>query len=203
MFPYSCDALLYHLPIATIGLIVLNVVLFVGHSTTPGGVAPDAGWLLLYGEGLHPAQWIMSRFAHASVEHLVGNMFFLWTFGLITEGKLGWWRFLSCYLVIAVGQAAIEQAALGFVATDSVGSLGASAAIFGLMAMACVWAPMNLISIATIFYFRLFIFEVSVGIFAAFYIGLDLTWCLLLGSGAGSSILHLMGGAMGAVLGVV
>jgi len=25
-------------------------------------------------------------------------MIFLWVFGLVVEGKIGWWRFLACYL---------------------------------------------------------------------------------------------------------
>ena len=201
MFPYSCDALLYHLPIATGVLIAINVVAFIGYMSEKINV--ENGWLLEYGTGLHPLQWLLSPFMHGDIEHLLGNMLFLWTFGLVTEGKLGWWRFLAVYLGIAVGQSAIEQAIFPLLAPDIEFTVGASAAIFGLMAMAVVWAPINQISVFVLFMFRAFTFEVGVGVFAALYVGLDLLFCFLLGQGAIGSATHLMGAAMGALAGVV
>ena len=201
MFPYSCDALLYHQPIATGVLIAINVVAFIGYMSEKINV--ENGWLLEYGTGLHPLQWLLSPFMHGDIEHLLGNMLFLWTFGLVTEGKLGWWRFLAVYLGIAVGQSAIEQAIFPLLAPDIEFTVGASAAIFGLMAMAVVWAPINQISVFVLFMFRAFTFEVGVGVFAALYVGLDLLFCFLLGQGAIGSATHLMGAAMGALAGVV
>jgi len=29
-------------------------------------------------------------------------MFFLWAFGIVVEGKLGWWKFLCVYLSIGI-----------------------------------------------------------------------------------------------------
>ncbi len=203
MFPYSCDARLYHLPVVTGVLIVINVLAF--SSVVAGHLNPDDGWVLQYAAGLHPGEWVLSRFMHASWGHLLGNMFFLWAFGLVVEGKLGWWRFLACYMGIAVGQAAIEQAifsgpgALQY----ATGSVGASAAIFGIMAMACIWAPANQLSVLMFLGWYVFTFEIAVGYFAALFVGLDVLSWALAGWEAGSSILHLMGGAMGAVIGLV
>lgn len=203
MFPYSCDALLYHLPIATGVMIGLNILAFIGVAS--GTLDAENGyWLLEYGTGLHPIQWLLSPFMHAGIEHLLGNMVFLWTFGLVTEGKLGWWRFTAAYLGIAVGQSAIEQAVFPLFAPEDIGySLGASAAIFGLVAMACIWAPINQLSIFMLLFFRPIFFEMSVGFFAALYVGLDLVYCIVWGSGAIGSATHLMGAAMGAIVGVV
>jgi len=201
MFPYSCDALLYHLPIVTVVLIVVNVAAFV--AGVQEWIVRENGWLLEYGTGLHPVQWLLSPFMHADLSHLIGNMVFLWTFGLITEGKLGWWRFLAIYLGIAVGQSAIEQAVFPLIAPDVPGTLGASAVIMGLLAMACVWAPVNELSVFMFVGFRAITFEVSVGIFAALYVGIDMVYCFVYGAGAIGSATHLMGAAMGAVLGVV
>lgn len=50
--------------------------------------------LLQYGKGLRPWQWITSMFMHADLGHLLGNMIFLWAFGLLLEGKMGWFSFL-------------------------------------------------------------------------------------------------------------
>jgi membrane associated rhomboid family serine protease len=201
MFPYSCDAKLFHLPIATGALIVLNILVFGGFAS--GRLDPADGWVLEYGTGLHPAQWLLSAFTHGSFGHLLGNMFFLWAFGLVTEGKLGWWRFLLAYLGIATSQSAIEQAIMPMIAPDVPFTLGASAAIYGLMAMACVWAPVNELSVFMLILLRPITFELAIGAFAALYVGIDLFYSVLMGAGAIGSITHLMGGAMGFVLGIV
>lgn len=209
--PVTCDALLYHWPFATVGLIVANVAVSVMMVT--GIIDPYDGWLLSYGDGMHPEEWLLSLFTHGGFMHLLGNMFFLWTFGLVVEGKLGWLRFLACYFVIGVGQSAIEQALMLNAAGGD--SCGASSAIFGLMAMACIWAPANEVKIiGTIGMFYFFSFDISVGLLAAIYVGMELGWTMvvaLLGGGsmfaiqlfAWSSVLHLMGVLLGAGLGTV
>jgi membrane associated rhomboid family serine protease len=202
--PVSCDAPLYHMPYATVGLIVANVIAFAAFMV--GAINPLDGWVLMYGEGLQPTQWLLSIFMHADPGHLVSNMFFLWTFGMVIEGKLGWSRFLGCYLAIGIGESAIEQAImLGAIAEP--GSIGASAAIYGLMAMACVWAPMN--EVKMIFMFGMFFvfqagtIDVPIGLLAAIFVGLDLTLTIFLGMDSGGSFLHLLGAVMGAMLGTV
>ncbi|MCA9046891.1 MAG: rhomboid family intramembrane serine protease, partial [Planctomycetaceae bacterium] len=99
---------------------------------------------LSYGNGLTPLQWVTSLFVHGGIIHLLGNMFFLWGFGLIVEGKLGWSRFIPLYLVIGAAESAIEQ----FAFSQQEGmSFGASSAIFGLMAVSLIWAPRNELSV--------------------------------------------------------
>jgi membrane associated rhomboid family serine protease len=200
-FPISCDAVLYYLPYCTGGLIVVNVLVFA--AAMSGSFDPADGWLLEFGTGLHPVEWLLSVFMHASIGHLVGNMFFLWTFGLVTEGKLGWWKFLLAYLGIGVAHSALAQAVVPYLNSDVEYALGASAAIYGLMAMAVVWAPMNSVSVFIFFGFRFFIQEVMLGILAILYVSLDVLYCLLWGTGALGSVGHLTGGVMGLVLGIV
>lgn len=45
-------------------------------------------------------------------------MFFLWSVGLIVEGKPGWYRFLVVYLFIGAGQSAIEQSLMLFLSDE-------------------------------------------------------------------------------------
>lgn len=99
--PINTDAPLYHFPFATIGLIVTNVLCFAitGFAMEGDRLEP---WLLEYGNGLNPVEWVTAAFAHAGWTHLIGNMFFLWGFGLVVEGKLGWRRFLPLYLVLVL-----------------------------------------------------------------------------------------------------
>ena len=100
LIPINTDAPLYHFPYTTIGLIVVNIICFAatGFALNDRLLEP---WLLQYGHGLNPLEWIPAAFAHGGVMHLIGNMFFLWGFGLVVEGKLGWRIFFPLYLGMA------------------------------------------------------------------------------------------------------
>ena len=76
---WNTDAPIYYFPWATPGLIGANVaVLAVVLQAEPESIQP---WVLSYGTGLHPLQWITSAFLHDGLLHLIGNMIFLWAFG--------------------------------------------------------------------------------------------------------------------------
>ncbi len=100
-------------------------------------------WLTLEFDKVAPLQWLTNNFMHADILHLVGNMFFLWGFGLVIEGKLGWWRFFCLYLVVGLIYGAIVQITMLLVSDGTGLALGASGALFGLMAIAVVWAPQS------------------------------------------------------------
>jgi len=205
MIPYACNAPLYHRPFGTVTLIVLNVVAYL--AAVFGRIDVNDGWLLQWGAGVHPLEWVLSIFMHGDPAHLIGNMIFLWVFGLVTEGRVGLARFLACYLAIGVGQSAIEQFVMSWYNGDSPGSMGASSAIYGLMAMACVWAPMNEVSVLWFTFIRFYpitlTFEITIGVLSAFYVGYEILLLLITGGQAGSSWLHLGGVLMGLPLGVV
>lgn len=104
LIPLGTDAPLYHYPIATVGMIVVNTICFMVF----GPADPFTPWLLHYGS-FNPIEWVLSVFMHVGWMHLISNMFFLWAFGLIVEGKLGWKQFIAVYMLIGVSQSAIEQ----------------------------------------------------------------------------------------------
>jgi membrane associated rhomboid family serine protease len=110
IIPYGTDAPVYHFPWATIVLIVANGLSFF---LTGYGYLND-GWLLQYANGLHPLEWVAYNFLHFGILHLVGNMFFLWVFGIVIEGKLGWWKFLGVYLGIGILGGFIIQSVMQF-----------------------------------------------------------------------------------------
>ncbi len=200
-FPYHTDAPLYHYPIGTVLLIVVNILMFV--ATWAQGPETYATLILTF-DAIHPTQWLTSSFMHADISHLVGNMLFLWPFGLIAEGKLGWYRFLPLYLGIAIVCDAIVQ--FGMLGSSG-GALGASTAIFGLIAIGLVWAPRNELSCIFIFFVRVKHFEVAVTTMAGWYLVLNLFFFLLhlwlVGDFALSSeALHLLGFVVGAPLGI-
>ncbi len=167
IIPWGTDAPIYHRPIVTVGMIVVNVVVFLGFPS-----AEYMDWALVLGDGLHPLQWLTNNFMHLGFFHLAGNMLFLWTFGLVIEGKLGWWRFLLVYLGLAVGESASMQ--LLVQPENPIHMLGASGVIFGLLAMCLVWAPLNEVVCILWLRFTPSVFDVSILWFVAGYIAFDI-----------------------------
>ncbi len=196
LLPYRTDAPVYHLPIATICIIAANVLAHL--------VMRQAGeetWerlILVYGQ-FSPWQWITSVFLHAGWLHLIGNMIFLWVFGLIIEGKVGHARFVAIYLLIALVSGLIEQTAM---LGSEGGSLGASGVIFGLIAIALVWAPENIIESILVLWIIRHV-ELRVMTFAGIYLVYQFVEALLLGFGMGSAMLHLLGAVCGLPIGIL
>ena len=77
---------------------------------------------------------------------VAGNMIALWAFGLVVEGKLGACKTLFVYLGIGVLHGAIVQFLMLGGAQNY--CLGASAIIYGFMAMCLIWGaiPISLLS---------------------------------------------------------
>jgi membrane associated rhomboid family serine protease len=166
IIPWGTDAPLYHRPVATIALIVLNVLLFL---VFPYRAHED--WTLVLGDGLHPVQWLSNTFLHTGLFHLIGNLIFLWTFGFVVEGKLGWWAFTLVYLGLGVVESAAVQ--LLVLSDQPVHLLGSTVIIFGLLAMCLVWAPRNEVLCIVWIRFPPMEIELSILWFVVLYIILD------------------------------
>ncbi|TWU56722.1 Rhomboid family protein [Rubripirellula tenax] len=200
LFPYSTDAPIYFRPVGTITVIALNCVMFwlTGMGEVMGNATSDFRWLILEFDRIHPLQWITSAFMHASWMHLVGNMIFLWCFGLIVEGKIGWQKFSALYFGICLADGAIIQIPMYMMFGDSLGgALGASGVIFALMAIAMCWAPENDMNciLGLGYYFRSI--DVPVFGFAAFYLILQLFPLAFGGLRMSTPMLHLLGMSVG------
>lgn len=239
--PYGSDAPIYHWPIGTIALIVVNVIVFCCQPMIPSVKTEsrvdlssqledhefDAedlddiefleelireiedrkpGFLRLalsHGDGLHPVQWLTSFFLHADFMHLLGNMIFLWVFGLIVEGRIGLVLFLLLYVGIGVFQNFAEQ--LIFLWSTGYGeSLGASSAIYGLMMIALLWSPKDhVLAIFSIGWFWFTTVRIPIAIMSALYFLADFTVAFFSGFELGTSMLHLMGAVVGFGVGAV
>lgn len=143
-------------PLVTSGLLVACIVVFL---LQEAGSVPES--LLLYpdAERFHWWQTITSGFLHGGVEHLAGNMLFLWVYGRYMEERLGPGRFLLSYLLTMVLASlafiqlseplSLEEVIAYVKATGSqewlqhpwVPALGASGAIAGVMGMTVVSGP--------------------------------------------------------------
>jgi membrane associated rhomboid family serine protease len=195
MIPYTTDAPIYHLPIATGGLIVLNTVIFF----LAGDLDAIEPWMLATGAGIHPIQWLTHNYLHAHLVHLIGNMIFLWAYGIVVEGKLGWWRFLLLYNGIGILHGAALQIAM--LATEPSFLLGASAIIFGLLAICMVWAPKNEVTCVVFWRFVPDVWEIPYVWVGVLDIGSEFLEVAFHGLALSSALAHLSGAIWGLVLG--
>ena len=199
-FPYGTDAPIYHWPIATVLMIAVCIGAFCAQVTYPPEVWTQ--YLLIFGNGLHPLQWITSNFMHAGIIHLVGNIFCFWAFGLVVEGKLGFFKTLAVALLIGAAQSAIQQTIMlgshpygSF--SDPKGSLGASGIIFGLMAMCLIWAPENKMQCVFVFFIRPYEFEISIIAMVGVMLGIQILVLTATGMKISSEAIHLIGASVG------
>ena len=226
VIPTGTDAPIYHWPYATVGMIILNVALLFAVPPVAGTVRLDENdqviedtetvsnferYSLAIGDGrLHPVQWVTHNFLHFGFMHLIGNMLFLWAFGIVVEGKLGALKFLLAYLTIGTLHGAFVQILLRNSGMDQ-HAAGASAVIYGLLAVCMIWAPRNeLNSIVIILIgFRTLVFhwDLYYTTVALLYIGEQafglVFWGTLGGKVMISELGHLSGAFWGAVVAIV
>jgi membrane associated rhomboid family serine protease len=225
VIPTGTDAPIYHWPYATVGLIILNVALFFAVPPVSGALQLDESgaevedvleasrferYALALGDGrLHPVQWVSHNFLHTGLGHLAGNMLFLWAFGIVVEGKLGVLKYLLAYLAIGTLHGALVQTIL--MRSDLHGNAaGASAVIYGLLAVCMIWAPRNELNCIVIILigFRTLVFhwDLYYTTVALLYIGEQVFglvfWGGLVGQVVVSELGHLSGAFWGAVVAI-
>jgi membrane associated rhomboid family serine protease len=152
MFPLKSLAPRKTFPIVTLGLIGVNVYVFLQQvAMSPRmlnalvdayGVVPARFAVLLAGGPVAPAAAIIplltSLFLHASWLHIIGNMWFLWIFGETVEDRLGHLPFLLFYLVCGVA-AGLTHVAFNW--GSKLPTIGASGAISGVLGAYLVLYP--------------------------------------------------------------
>src|SRR5262245_35288617 len=156
VIPYSADDApdpTSATPVVTAGLIAVNFIVFfyelalsargsldsflyafslvpceyTGHCAAYAGT-PSPFWLTLFS----------SMFLHAGWAHILGNMVFLFVFGIHVERSMGGLRYLIFYLICGLGANALEIATA---AGSNLPGLGASGAISGVLAAYLVLYP--------------------------------------------------------------
>jgi membrane associated rhomboid family serine protease len=190
-------------PIVTIGLIAANAVVWFWELRQPGvdvHVFRD-GFYPCTIEGpchvpvpfaVHPLPWwqgvFTSMFMHASWEHILGNMLFLWIFGNNVEEALGRIRFLVWYLAAGLAAMAAQSAVTIFFGTArdaSIPNVGASGAIAGVLGAYFVLLPRA--RVLTLIFFGIILFrEIPAIWFLGIWIGLQI-WT------GGLSLIHPQG----------
>lgn len=151
---------------------------------------------------VRPWQWVTNNFMHAGWMHLIGNLVFLWAFGIIVEGKVGWFWFSIIYLGIGTVYGMVLQlGALAFGMDEGI-ALGASAAIFGLLALCVAWAPANEFEVLWIIGFRIFMSEIRIITFGGIFLFKELIFWGLQGFQMSSELLHILGFAVALPVGL-
>jgi membrane associated rhomboid family serine protease len=190
-------------PVVTIGLIVVNVLVWFWELRQPGvdlhvirdGFYPctiDGPCHVPVPFAVHPLPWwqgvFTAMFMHASWEHILGNMLFLWIFGNNVEDALGRVRFLAWYLAAGVAAMAAQSAVTIFFGTTrdaSIPNVGASGAIAGVLGAYFVLLPRA--RVLTLIFFGIILFrEIPAIWFLGVWIGLQI-WT------GGLSLLHPQG----------
>ena len=178
-------------PVVTIGLIVANLLVWLWEL---GGRGVDyhvlkAAYYPCAVQGpchvpvsipIHPLPWyegaFSSMFMHASWQHILGNMLFLWIFGNNIEDALGKGRFLAWYLLAGLAATAAQTAVTlgaGNVQDASIPNVGASGAIAGVLGAYFVLLPRARVLTLIIIGF-IFIREIPAILFLAVWIGLQI-----------------------------
>jgi membrane associated rhomboid family serine protease len=121
----------YSAPVVTVGLIVLNILVFLYELSLDDFSRNE----LMMSFGVVPARlqmdaFITSMFLHGGWMHLIGNMWFLWIYGDNVEDVLGSGRYLLFYLLCGIAAALVH---VFFNAGSRLPTVGASGAIAGVM----------------------------------------------------------------------
>lgn len=144
-------------PIITLGLIGLNLLIFLGQMR----LGEDATLQLFWQGGAIPAKlsqvklfssWqslklvatmFTSLFLHAGWIHLLGNLLFLWVFGEALEDEIGHLRFLGFYLFCGFFSLLLHATVAGRLSVPIIGASGAIAGLLGAYLIRFPQAPVQ------------------------------------------------------------
>lgn len=209
MFPLRDTIPSSRVPVVTIGIIIVNAVVFLSelNRSTCGLEQVFYSWGIVpcYFTGachfrlrtpcgllsvpLHPSYFtlVSSMFLHGGWMHIIGNMWSLWIFGDNVEDRMGRIGFGCFYLLSGLAAGVLH---IAFNATSHAPTVGASGAIAGVMGAYLLLFPhATVIALVPIF-----IFLQTVELPAVVFLGL---WFLInLWSGIGSLAAHTQAGGV-------
>ncbi len=181
-------------PFATLGLIAVNVLVFLV-TTTGLGIREEVvkDWAVS-SQHMSPHRFLASMFLHGDLFHLLGNLWFLWLFGSAVEGRLRAPRFLLLYLLAGVAGDLLQM-----VVHPGQFQIGASGAIMGCMGAALYMFPHSLVDFFWMWgYYSWGVSSWRMYWVAAYYMGYNLIFGLL-GFGNVGYFAHI-GGFLGGVV---
>jgi rhomboid family protein len=174
-------------PYVTYGLIVANFIVWFWELSKPGVNAHvfQDGYYPCALDGpclaqVHPLPWyegvFTGMFMHASWQHILGNMLFLWIFGNNVEEALGHVRYLAWYLACGLAAMAAQTAVtlgVGDIVDKSIPNIGASGAVAGVLGAYFLLLPRARV-LTLIFFGIILIREIPAVWFLGIWIGLQI-----------------------------
>ena len=181
MLPIRDNVPTRHFPVVTVGLIVVNVLVFLLYQQ--GGTSEVA----VRQSAFHPCEvddscrvvgedWpvttFTSMFMHADWLHLAGNMLFLWIFGNNVEDSMGRIRYLLFYVLAGVAATALQTIVTLETAGEQaaqIPNLGASGAISGVLGAYFLLLPRAAVLTVIFLGFIFFLREIPAFFFLGIY----------------------------------
>ena len=126
--PYKDENPSRSFPFVTVTLIVLNVAVFIWSLTNFNYIIQTYGFT--------PAQFsflaiITSMFLHGGIDHIAGNMWYLWLFGDNVEDRFGKVKYSVFYLAAGVFAALVHYVSDPVSAIPAIGASGAISGVLG------------------------------------------------------------------------
>jgi len=171
--PLGTDRLPRHRPVVTIGLIVLNLAIFLGIAiAVRAGVTTHEAvlrWGSVWRMDFHPWTLLTSVFLHdpSGLGHVGFNMLFLWVFGQAVETRFGSWWFLVFYL------AGGAFACLAHMVASPAPAIGASGAVAAVSGAYLALFPRSRVRVLFVF-IVIGLYHIPATWFILFYIAIDL-----------------------------
>ncbi len=183
MIPLRDNVPTRHFPVVTAALILANVLVYFLYQH--GGLGVPAGPVNEL--AFHPCEvddscrvvgedWqitaVTSMFMHGSIDHLLGNMLFLWIFGNNVEDAMGRVRYLLFYVLAGLAATALQTAITLGSASDAaaqIPNLGASGAISGVLGAYFILLPGADVLTAIFLGFIFFLREIPAWVFLGIY----------------------------------
>ncbi len=168
------------------------------------GVGKDLTTRLMYEpHSYNLVNMVTSVFAHGSVDHLLGNLFFFFAFAASIEMILGLWRFTLIFLSLAIGSNLAYSLAMMNI-NDALPTLGLSGVVMGMIGVFVFLMPkINIRCFVWFFVVAKFV-KVPAWLIAAWFFSWNLyaLYFSELQSGV-NLIAHLSGGLLGFLFGML
>ena len=172
-------------PLATVALVIVNVVVYVLTSSANGFLSTSQAYV--YRLGYIPAlltsaegalRMLTSMFVHADILHILFNMYFLYIFGRGVEDLVGRRRFLLLYLLSGIGAALFHTAAAPISGVEAIAipAVGASGAISGVLGAYMMFFPRTSLVACFPVFFLPACFTVRAAAYLAFWFVLQVVY---------------------------
>ncbi|TFF63435.1 MAG: rhomboid family intramembrane serine protease [Promethearchaeota archaeon] len=163
----------------SLAIIIANVIVFIWQLTDP------TGYYYIYEAAFVPAQFITGQkwwtiitamFMHGDIVHILMNMWFFYVVADNCEKEMGHILFAITYFASGFGASLLHMgiSLLNPIAA-TIPSLGASGAIFGIVAVYAILFPNNQIAVLS----RYRAYRISAKVYFFFYFGIQILYGII------------------------